>query len=88
MNSYLLNRSQGSVNPSTFHAAQCLRLVHSLAPAPGIRFSSGQDAESSGSNNPPNEGLGDINSPEPNQDEVWAHKSGANVLTIDQYEKR
>ncbi|KAL3475232.1 WD40-repeat-containing domain protein [Aspergillus californicus] len=40
MNSYLLNRAFGSITPSSFHIAQKTRLVHSLEPAPGIRFGS------------------------------------------------
>ncbi|EER22960.1 hypothetical protein D8B26_004246 [Coccidioides posadasii str. Silveira] len=48
MNSYLLNRSQGSICPSSFHAAQCSRLIQCLAPAPGIRFSSASASTTDG----------------------------------------
>lgn len=86
MNSFLLNRSQGSIRPSEFHTAQCTRLVHGLEPALGIRFTSNPT-------NTPRENE-DVDEPEGlsegliNDDEVWAHKAGANVLAIDQYEKR
>ncbi|KAL1957531.1 hypothetical protein VTO42DRAFT_5757 [Malbranchea cinnamomea] len=86
MNSYLLNRSQGSIRPSIFHTAQCARLIHGLEPAPGIRFSSNPSASSGES-----EVVGDepgTSRTNVGEYEVWAHKAGANVLTIDQYEKR
>ncbi|EEH45195.2 uncharacterized protein PADG_01345 [Paracoccidioides brasiliensis Pb18] len=87
MNSYLLNRSQGSISPSTFHVAQNSHLVRSIEPAPGIRFSSGFTAAAPAPNQPESKaaasgGIYDEN------DGVWAHKSGVNVLTIDRYEKR
>ncbi|KAI9376726.1 WD40-repeat-containing domain protein [Aspergillus egyptiacus] len=77
MNSYLLNRALGSIAPSAFHVAQTTRLVHSLEPAPGIRFSSTSQ---------PGNGADDTQIPGP--DEVVAHRAGANVLAIDQYEGR
>lgn len=81
MNSFLLNRAQGTISPSAFHVAQTSRLVQLLEPAPGIRFTSHKPVP------------GDIKSEHdgPNStpvDEVFAHKAGVNVLAIDQYEGR
>lgn len=76
MNAYLLNRAVGSIPPSTFHSAQSIRLLHSLEPGPGIRFS-GINSQSA------NDGGHDADS-----DDVFAHRAGANVLAIDQYEGR
>lgn len=75
MNSYLLNRALGSIAPSTFHTAQTARLVHHLEPAPGIRFSSKHQAEFEG------HGLD-------TEGDIYAHRAGANVLAIDQYDGR
>ncbi|KAL2798956.1 WD40-repeat-containing domain protein [Aspergillus keveii] len=72
MNAYLLNRALGSITPSAFHLAQTTRLVHNLEPAPGIRFSSDDKA----------------NTQVATPDELVAHKAGANVLALDQYEGR
>ncbi|KAL2822710.1 WD40-repeat-containing domain protein [Aspergillus cavernicola] len=76
MNSYLLNRALGSITPSSFHRAQTTRLVHNIEPAPGIRFSS-QPGNSR-----------EVDTRIPSSDEVFAHRAGANVLAIDQYEGR
>lgn len=86
MNSFLLNRSQGSIRPAEFHTAQCTRLVHGLEPALGIRFTSNPASTSRES-----EAIDETeewNDDSVSDDEVWAHKAGANVLAIDQYEKR
>jgi len=86
MNSYLLNRSLGTISPVAFHIAQSTRLVHGLEPAPSIRFA-GSHHHSAALNRivsePVEESLrdGDL-------EDVWAHKAGVNVLTIDEYEKR
>ncbi|KAL3446557.1 WD40-repeat-containing domain protein [Aspergillus insuetus] len=72
MNAYLLNRALGSITPSAFHLAQTTRLVHNLEPAPGIRFSSDDKA----------------NTQVATPDDLVAHKAGANVLALDQYEGR
>ena len=82
MNSYLLNRALGSITPSSFHLAQTSRLVHHLEPAPGIRFSSHEKAHAAEST------LDDGFEIDHEPDEVFAHKAGANVLAIDQYEGR
>ncbi|KAL1989139.1 hypothetical protein VTN96DRAFT_3686 [Rasamsonia emersonii] len=81
MNSFLLNRAQGTISPSAFHVAQTSRLVQLLEPAPGIRFTSHKPvpgvikSEDDGPNSTP-------------VDEVFAHKAGVNVLAIDQHEGR
>lgn len=75
MNSYLLNRALGSITPSTFHTAQTTRLIQHLEPAPGIRFSSRTRQT----------GLEEYGLEE---DDICAHKSGVNVLAIDQYDGR
>ncbi|OAX83186.1 hypothetical protein ACJ72_02460 [Emergomyces africanus] len=80
MNSYLLNRSQGSISPSTLHVAHNAHLIRSIEPAPGIRFSSSLNQRESDS---VENGWKDEE-----QDEVRAHKAGVNVLAIDQYDKR
>lgn len=86
MNSFLLNRSQGSIRPSTFHTAQCARLVHGIEPALGIRFTSNPASSPSG-NEAVDEADG-LNEGHVSDDGIWAHEAGANVLAIDQYEKR
>ncbi len=86
MNSYLLNRSLGSIGSAAFHIAQSTRLVHSLEPTPSIRFSGSHDL-SAASNRIVSEHVeGSWRDEE--LEEVWAHKAGVNVLTIDEYEKR
>ncbi|EEQ85582.2 DNA excision repair protein ERCC-8 [Blastomyces dermatitidis ER-3] len=85
MNSYLLNRSQGSVSSSAFHVAHNAHLIRSIEPAPGLRFSShpAAPALNQGESEPTEDGWKGEE-----QDELRAHKAGVNVLTIDQYEKR
>lgn len=84
MNSYLLNRSLGSIDPNTFYAAQTTRLVHNLEPAPGIRFSSRKAATPP---RPRDDADLDLD-PEPIEDETFAHKAGVKCLAIDQFEGR
>lgn len=86
MNSHLWNRSLGSIYPSQFQTAQCARLVHSLESSPGIRFSSGPVKPYNQNEAVDEEGGGDRNLS--SEQDVWAHKAGVNVLTVDQYEKR
>ncbi|OAL64505.1 WD repeat protein [Trichophyton rubrum] len=88
MNSYILNRSQGSIHPFQFHFAQSTRLVHGLAAAPGIRFSAVKQHESQPGAADIAEGIPDILHSDLDFDDIWAHKAGVNVLAIDQYEKR
>ena len=82
MNSFLLNRSLGSISPAAFHVAQSRQLVHSLEPAPAIRFS-GDDASTRIAGEPTDGTWRDEE-----LEKVWAHKAGVNVLVIDQYEGR
>lgn len=79
MNSYLLNRTLGSISPHTFHVAQTSRLVHHLEPAPGIRFSSRQN---------PGQPTSAVDVHLNSEDELYAHRAGVNVLAIDQYDGR
>jgi DNA excision repair protein ERCC-8 len=81
MNSFLLNRAQGTISPSAFHVAQTSRLVQLLEPAPGIRFTSHKPVSGE------RKAEGDESNPRPVK-EVFAHKAGVNVLTIDQHEGR
>ncbi|PLB33724.1 WD repeat protein [Aspergillus candidus] len=76
MNAYLLNRTIGSVAPSSFQVAQTTSLVHNLEPAPGIRFSHHRSDQ------------GGDQTPEDDPDHILAHRSGTNVLAIDHYEGR
>ncbi|KAJ5721269.1 uncharacterized protein N7483_009203 [Penicillium malachiteum] len=66
-------RALGSVDPNSFRVAQTTRLVHSLEPAPGIRFSA--RPRSQGHTNEK-----ELESPE---NEIFAHKSGVKCLAID-----
>lgn len=84
MNSYLLNRALGSVNPNEFHVAQTTRLVHNLEPAPGIRFSSRRAATPTDQS----EDVAPLDQELGVTAEVFAHKSGVNSLAIDQFEGR
>ena len=87
MNSYIWNRSLGSIHPSQFKTAQCARLVHSLESNPGIRFSSSRTKPDNQVEAADEEGSYD-DEDRPSEQDVWAHKAGVNVLTVDQYEKR
>ncbi|EAW10418.1 WD repeat protein [Aspergillus clavatus NRRL 1] len=78
MNSYLLNRTLGSITPSTFHVAQTTRLVHQLEPAPRIRFSSQKTVPGGQSDYDLGAFDGDI----------VAHRAGVNVLAVDQNDGR
>ncbi|KAJ6081615.1 hypothetical protein N7499_006489 [Penicillium canescens] len=85
MNSYLLNRALGSVNPNDFHVAQTTRLVHHLEPAPGIRFSSRRAAASADRTE---DDVAPLDQELSSAAEVFAHKSGVNCLAVDQLEGR
>lgn len=84
MNSYLLNKSLGSVAPSTFHVAQTTRLVHHLEAAPGIRFSSRQAGPSTARE----DDVAPLDRDLQSTAEVFAHKAGVNCLAIDPFEGR
>ncbi|KAF7586126.1 hypothetical protein BBP40_009422 [Aspergillus hancockii] len=79
MNSYLLNRTFGSITPHTFHVAQTSRLVHHLEPAPGIRFSSRKEADNR---------IAAVDVHLDSEGELYAHRAGVNVLAIDHYDGR
>ncbi|PYH40740.1 WD repeat protein [Aspergillus saccharolyticus JOP 1030-1] len=83
MNSYIFNRTLGSIHASTFHIAQTTRLVLNLEPAPGIRFASQHNPQSAhGQSQENHDGLLGI------EEEVYAHKAGVKVLAIDQNDGR
>ncbi|KAI9724504.1 MAG: hypothetical protein M1812_000572 [Candelaria pacifica] len=82
MNSYLLNRSLGSISPQALERAQTRRLLHAIQPAPGVRFDSHENVTTSGS------GLERAQSSSEEKVEVWAHKTGVNTLAIDRFEGR
>ncbi|KAI9818032.1 MAG: hypothetical protein M1827_000656 [Pycnora praestabilis] len=81
MNSYLLNRSVGSISPQALARAQTTRLVHALQPAPTVRFSSSHGGTSTAKVD--GEELGDGDTVE-----LWAHKAGVNALIVDNFEGR
>jgi DNA excision repair protein ERCC-8 len=86
MNSFLLNRAQGSISPNCFHVAQTSRLVQLIEPAPNIHFTSSQHVSSprdttevdSSEHTPVSASVHDI----------YAHRSGVNVLALDPNEGR
>lgn len=78
MDSYLLNRLQGSIPPSLFHHALTVRLTQCLELAPTIHFN----------NNRSRNRTSQADAFADNDEHIWAHRSGAVVLTMDQYEKR
>ncbi|KAH8700286.1 WD repeat protein [Talaromyces proteolyticus] len=77
MNSFLLNRAQGSIKPLDFHVAQTSRLVRLLEPSPRIRFTC--EATTDGSNSEEHALNGGVSG------EIVAHKAGVNALAIDRY---
>ncbi|KAF9890851.1 hypothetical protein FE257_005425 [Aspergillus nanangensis] len=83
MNSYLLNRTLGSISSHDFHVAQTSRLVQHLEPAPGIRFSNHTTTKRR-----PDDGPHAMDAQLPSQDDFVAHKAGVNVLAIDHYDGR
>lgn len=84
MNSFLLNRSIGSISPEAFQRAQTARLVHAIQPAPGVRFRNNNDAPATSSSTRGENGAGW----EDDTVHVWAHKAGVNCLAIDKFEGR
>jgi len=73
MNSFILNRAQGSIKPLDFHVAQTTHLIRLIEPSPRLRFSC------TGAATKKYHGL---------DDEVVAHRAGVNVLAIDHHEAR
>jgi hypothetical protein len=83
MNSFLLNRAQGTINASAFHVTQTSRLLHLLEPSRGIRFSS-KIVSFSNQRNAADFGIFDDGAVE----EVVAHVAGVTVLAIDRHNGR
>ena len=83
MNSFLLNRSIGSISPPVLQRAQTSRLVHAISPAPGVILANnhtGIDLVSA-----QNAQDGDLDGSKAG---IWAHKAGVNALAIDGFEGR
>ncbi|KAI9835665.1 MAG: hypothetical protein M1837_003678 [Sclerophora amabilis] len=78
MNSFLLNRSLGTISPQALSRAQTTRLVHALQPAPGVKFDSNR-----GSGSQDGAQLGSDGQPA-----TWAHRAGVNSLVVDRFEGR
>lgn len=74
MNSFLLNRQLGSIDPQTFASAQNDRLVRALQIAPALEFGQ-REAASDGSS-------------ESNARTCIAHAAGVNSIEIDRFEGR
>ena len=84
MNQLLFDRSTGGLGPQAFARIQTSQRIHSIQPAPRLRFNGGEkeavlvdDDESQAvlSSAP---SVGDIAEPK-----TWAHQSGVNSLAID-----
>ncbi|KAJ5701699.1 hypothetical protein N7488_009247 [Penicillium malachiteum] len=73
MNFYLLCRALGSLDPNSFRVTRTTQLIHSLEPAPGIRFSARPRSQSSTTQK----------ELESRDNEIFAHKSGVKCLAID-----
>lgn len=83
MNSFLLNRTIGSISPPVLQRAQTTRLVHAISPTPGVRFrneQTGADVSSTADGQDGCQGGG--------AEQIWAHKAGVNALAIDRFEGR
>ena len=79
MNSFLLNTRLGSVQPAKLQKAQYDRLTHTIEPDPKTRFSATSRTQVSARD-------GGIRGQA--EEEVWAHKSGVNVLAVDEFDGR
>jgi len=83
MNSFLLNRTIGSISPPVLQRAQTTRLVHAISPTPGVRFrneQTGADVASTADRRDEDQDGG--------TERIWAHKAGVNALAIDRFEGR
>ena len=78
MNSYLFNRSLGSVSPQAFQQAETTRLLHTLQPAPNVQYDSSNERKQD------RRGRAD----EAEEPKIWAHPAGINCLEIDRFEGR
>lgn len=83
MNSFLLNRSIGSISPEVLQRAQTTRLLHAIQPAPGVRLRN-YDARTE---TPSTLDGQDVDWDDRSVD-IWAHKAGVNSLAIDKFEGR
>lgn len=83
MNSFLLNRTIGSISPPVLQRAQTTRLVHAIFPTPGVWFrdeQTGADVASTADQQDQGQDGG--------TEQIWAHKAGVNALAIDRFEGR
>jgi DNA excision repair protein ERCC-8 len=78
MNQLLFERSSGNLSPQAFAQIQTSQLVHTILPAPRLRFDGGEKetVPSSGEN-------GDPPTSTEGADKIWAHQAGVNALSID-----
>ena len=83
MNSYLLNRSLGSVSPRDFARFETERRLHALSPS-SARFDHHVPQQTADENNETesNDALSG------KQREPIAHPAGVNAITIDKFEGR
>ncbi|KAK4977491.1 hypothetical protein LTR66_010677, partial [Elasticomyces elasticus] len=82
MNSYLLNRALGSIDPRSFQTAQHTRLLHALQPAPDVSFSpasTGEGRRGGGEHGTASDGPTTAS---------LAHATGVNTIAIDKFEGR
>lgn len=83
MNSFLLNRTIGSISPPVLQRAQTTRLVHAISPAPGVQFLNEQTGPEVASSTDRHDDDRDAST-----EHIWAHKAGVNALAIDRFEGR
>lgn len=83
MNSFLLNRTIGSISPPVLQRAQTTRLIHAISPTPGVQFRNehtGTNVAFTAGQQDEDQGRG--------TEQIWAHKAGVNALAIDRFEGR
>lgn len=79
MNTYLLNRSLGSISPQVLERAQTTRLLHALQPA-HVQFVGTSVSQSKTVSEAKHQNSGESSS--------IAHPAGVNTITIDKFEGR
>ena len=72
MNQFLFNRSSGNLRPQAFARIQTTQLIHSVQPAPRVRFDGGERAAEVEEAGLPAE-----------VPKIWAHQAGVNALALD-----
>ena len=84
MNHLLFDRSTGNLGPQAFARIQTSQRIHSIQPAPRLRFNGGEkeavfddDDEDQASQSRPAPAL------ERSEPKIWAHQSGVNSLALD-----